>query len=107
MTATGARVSPGTRMLISTINCPVLVNTAVCSTAHSSGAPRLALAHHATHPAGAGAVSAAGAGVACVTGAGGAPLALGAWAWPRPDRAKVAATAMESLTEIFTEPAPK
>src|SRR4051794_24811685 len=104
MTATGARVSPGTRMLISTINCPVLVNTAVCSTAHSSGAPRLALAHRATHPAGAGAASAAGAGVACATGAAGAPLALGVWAWPRPGRDEITATAMASLTEIFTEP---
>ena len=77
--ATGARVSAGTRTLTSTINWPVLVRTALCSIAHSSGAPRLALLHRATQPGGAGAFafSEVGAGAACATGAA-LFLALGA-----------------------------
>ena len=51
--ATGCAGVAGTRMLSSTITCPVLVRTAVCSIAHSSGASRLALVHRATQPGGA------------------------------------------------------
>src|SRR6266581_9685355 len=53
--ATGACVSLGTRILTKTINCPVLVRTAVSSTAHSSGAARLGLEQRATQPGGGGA----------------------------------------------------
>src|SRR5258707_13622690 len=80
-------------MLISTINCPVLVSTAVCSIRHSSGAPRLALLHRALQPGGAGGVAAsasacagAGAGVAGTGAAfgGGAPFGFGARGDPGP-----------------------
>jgi hypothetical protein len=54
-------------MLTSTISCPVLVRTAVCSIAHSSGASRLALVQRAIQP-GCGAAPAAG------VSAGGAAL---------------------------------
>jgi hypothetical protein len=109
--ATGARVSAGTRTLTRTINWPVLVRTALCSIAHSSGAPRLALLHRATQPGGAGvfapsAAAAAGAGVACAPGAA-LLLALGAWAWLWPHKPDIAAAAIANLTRIFTEPAPK
>src|SRR4029077_9981448 len=67
--ATGARGSLGTRVLTSTISCPVLVSTACCSIAHSSGASRLALEQRAIQPGG-GAL----AGVADSTGG-----AAGAW----------------------------
>src|SRR3981189_1428679 len=84
MTATRVSVSLGTRMLISTINCPVLVRTALCSMAHSSGASRLALVHRATQPGAAGAFAgaasasgAAGAGcVACAARGGGFGLGV-------------------------------
>ena len=99
MMAIGWRVSLATRMLSSTITCPVLVRTAVCSTAHSSGASRLALEQRATQPGGAGAL--AGAASACGAGVGdgvawaarGAALALGACGvWPKPGEANVTAT---------------
>src|SRR5260370_5431542 len=57
---TGAWVSLGTRMLTSTISCPVLVRTAVCSIAHSGGALRLALVHRAAQPGGGGALAGGG-----------------------------------------------
>jgi hypothetical protein len=44
---------------MSTISCPVLLSTAVCSIAHSSGASRLALVHRAAQPGGAGALTSA------------------------------------------------
>jgi hypothetical protein len=94
--------------LIRTINWPVLVRTALCSIAHSSGAPRLALLHRATQPGGAAvfALSAAGAGVACATGVA-LFLALGAWAWLWPHKPDIAAAAIANFTKTFTEPAPK
>ena len=63
------RSSLVTRMLTSTISCPVLVSTACCSIAHSSGASRLPLEQRAIQPGG-GAL----AGVADSTGG-----AAGAW----------------------------
>src|SRR5712691_9996996 len=114
MTATGVWVSLGTRILISTINCPVLVRTALCSIAHSSGASRLALVHRATQPGAAGpfagAASAEGAGEAgcAVCAACGGLLALGAcWAWLRPSDPNATAATTRRCAEIFTEPAPK
>src|SRR5262249_57235592 len=81
--ATGAWVSLGTRILTSTTSCPVLVSTACCSIAHSSGASRLALLQRASQPGGgalAGAADstggAAGAWVVCAVVAG--PLGFGA-----------------------------
>src|SRR6202000_641133 len=64
--ARGGWVSPGTRMLTRTLTCPVLVSTAVCSIAHSSGASRLTLEQRTAQPGGgaAGAEPAAG-GAAC------------------------------------------
>src|SRR5882724_11198377 len=74
--ATGVWVSLGTRMLTRTINCPVLLSTAVCSMAHSSAASRLALLHRAAQPDEAGALADAAsacAGAAVVwAGRGGA-----------------------------------
>src|SRR3984893_18540953 len=114
MTATGVWVSLGTRMLISTINCPVLVRTALCSMAHSSAASRLALVHRATQPGAAGAFAgaasangAAGAGcVACA--ARGGVLALGVcWAWLGPSDPNATATTIATCAEIFIDPAPK
>jgi hypothetical protein len=97
--------------LTSTISWPVLVRTALCSIAHSSGAPRLALLHRATQPGGADvfAPSAAAAvepGVACAIGAA-LFLALGAWAWLWPHNPDIAAAATANFIKIFTEPAPK
>src|ERR1700692_3385003 len=106
----GAWVSRGTRMLTSTISCPVLVRTAVCSIAHSSGASRLALVQRAIQP-GCGAAPAAGVsagdpgGASLLCAACGADLDLGAaWAWPDDPRA-ARATTTASLAKIFTEPA--
>src|SRR5665213_365676 len=83
---TGVWVSLGTRMLTSVTVCPVLLSTALCSIAHSSGASRLALEQRAAQPgcaaAFAGGVSDGdGAGVGAVCAARGAALDLGAcWA---------------------------
>src|SRR5260221_2428534 len=52
ISATGVWVSLGTRMLTSATNCPVLLNTAFCSIAHSSGASRLALLQPTAPPGG-------------------------------------------------------
>src|SRR3954454_3398886 len=81
--ATGAWVSLGTRMLTSTMSCPVLLSTAVCSIAHSSGPLRATLLQRADQP-GCGAADGSGcgagaAGVACAAARG--VLAFGAWAW--------------------------
>jgi hypothetical protein len=97
--------------LISTINWPVLVRTAVCSIAHSSGAPRLALLHRAIQPGGVGVFAgtasvavAPAAGVACATGGG--FLALGACARLGTQKENIAIDATNSFVEIFKGPAP-
>src|SRR5277367_2447624 len=93
--ATGTRVSLGTRMLTRTINCPVLLRTAVCSIAHSRGASRLALEHRTAQPDWVAAAAAAGvASAGVVWAACGAFLDLAAcWAWLAPiePKAKMAA----------------
>src|SRR5665213_3844249 len=105
--ATGAWVSLDTRMLTRTINCPVLLRTAVCSIAHSSGASRLALVHRTSQPDGgeAGAAVGAASTVGTVVGAArGAFFDLGAcWAWlaPMEPKARMAARTA-SFAETFT-----
>src|SRR5579863_4240597 len=103
---TGVWVSLGTRTLTSTSNCPVLVNTALCSIAHSSGASRLALLQRAAQPGGGGVFAGADSACGAAVGAGcGAALDLGAcWAWPGETKAARITTARN--VEIFTEPAP-
>jgi len=58
-----------------------LLNTAVCSIAHSSGASRLALAHRTAQPGGGAAAAGAGAaGSAAAGAAAGAGVAGTLWA---------------------------
>jgi len=108
ISATGARESPGTRMLTSTISCPVLLSTAVCSTAHSSGASRLGLPQRAIQPGGGGvfgcAASACGAARAggdfcadCDFGVTGGVVALGCCAWAVPVAAAAIAIAARNF----------
>src|SRR5207248_4904292 len=94
---------------------PVLVSTAFCSIAHSSGASRLALAHRAIQPGWAGAPGAAsacgegeGAGVACAAFGAGvfALIAGGCCASAAPVIAKITAAMVATMTEIFTERLP-
>src|SRR6266436_9372892 len=109
MTAIGVWVSLGTRMLISTINCPVLLRTALCSIAHSSGASRLALVHRATQPGAAGAFAGAASawGVGCAAcAARGGDLALAVslgpcWAWLRPSDPNATAATTANCTGNF------
>jgi hypothetical protein len=93
--------------LTRTINCPVLLRTAVCSIAHSSGPARLALVHRAFQPGCAGgAASACGAagGAGVAAGAGAAAFDFAAcWAWLNPiDPPAIMATQIAVFTEIFT-----
>src|SRR5436309_14294797 len=92
--ADGAWVSAGTRMLTAITTWPVRGSTALCSTAHSSGASRLMLAQRAVQPGAGGlfcaAPFAASVGAAAGAGAGGAVCAdfgaaldfAGCWALP-------------------------
>src|SRR4029077_7572488 len=103
--ATGARVSPGTRILTTTNNCPVLVRMAFCSIAHSSGASRLALLQGAAQlgvaEAGGEALGEGdGAGVAWAAGV----LDLGAcWASPSPAVASNRKADRASRAAAFTD----
>src|SRR5688500_6063679 len=98
-------------MLTRTINCPVLLRTAVCSIAHSSGAVRLALVHRAFQP---GCAAGAGSAWGAAGVAGVAAAAVGAafdfwacWAWLTPiDPTVRMAMQIVVLMKIFTERAP-
>src|SRR5438874_9684236 len=85
--ATGVRVSVGMRILIRTMVWPVLVRTAFCSIAHSSGASRLGLVQRAIHPGCCAVASSAWdwVGAGCAAEAGGAAFFLApCWAYTAP-----------------------
>src|SRR5882724_3762800 len=98
-------------MLTSTMSWPVLLRTAVCSIAHSSGASRLGLVQRAIQPvlfpdaSAWGAAAGAGAGAGAAAGAG-AVRALGTWAWPGAAVASTVNRTNSDFTTIFTAPAP-
>src|SRR5579863_2314997 len=100
-------------MLTSTTSCPVLVRTAFCSIAHSSGASRLGLLQRAAQPGcagGAGVPEGEGVGVGWVCAWPWPwPLALGffCWAVEIPAAENVARTATIARRASFTDRSPR